>query len=62
MVRIIRMITFIRKGRGLGILTFPMRKKYLGRILSLARKAKGTARMPPISVPSTAMATVWNSW
>ena len=34
----------------------------LGTILSLARKLKGTASRPPISVPSTAMATVWNSW
>ena len=32
-----------------------------GTILSEARKLKGMARMPPISVPSTAIATVCKS-
>ena len=38
-----------------------IRAIHFGTTLSQARKLKGIARMPPISVPRKAMAMVWNS-
>ena len=39
-----------------------MTATHLGTMRSQARKENGMASTPPISVPSTAMATVWRSW